>query len=702
MVNVDTRGAAGGSTTAQRRLAVKPKLLALALAGLPAVAGLVLWWVPGGGLLLVLLRSYAVVSLTVAFGWILSLALRRFLWRVGHRMAFSYFLIGVVPIPLFGLLMVVGAYIANGFFLGHLYRDAVHSVASELRFAAQSQIQQIRSGRVRPARTSVPVSFAYYRDGRRIAGEPEAPRHWQEWWVKETIETAAPSPVAAPYVAERDGRPTLMAAVAEERYGVLALYRGDLERELSERSGVWVELLRSDEAADRALSFTFEEREFALRMPRLGRESEELRSFFHPGVEDPGLLDRPSLVWAEISRPFLDLGAGTRAAEYVYATLTGSPRTILFHLISRSAEVDTFAYLVLFALAFALFDIWVLAAMMALLMIAGLSRAVNQMSGATARRVRRGDFTPRIEVRRRDQLGELQLSFNQMTANLEKLVVSAAQKESLERELEIARELQESLLPGELETDETLSFATHFAPSEAIGGDYYDVLPVADGRLAVVVADVSGHGVAAGLRMAMIKSALLLLAEQESDPREILRRLHRLQKSSPAPRGEGSHRGFVTATLALIDRDTGAVEITNAGHSPTYLWRRGEVTEIVLPSLPLGALDGNLCRQSLELEPGDALVWLSDGLIEAIDGREEPFGYDAVVHSLEDVEADGDEEHAAALRDHLLAALEAHTGGGAPEDDRTLVVMVYRPPLGAAVAARSAETISSTGRPSVA
>lgn len=696
MVDVDTRGAAVATAPA-RRLTVKRKLFVVAIAGLPAVVGLVLWWAPGGGVLSVLLRSYAAVSLAVAGGWILALALRRFLWRVGHRLAFSYFLIGVVPIPLFALLTVVAAYIANGFILGHLYRDAVHSVASELRFAAQAQIEQIRYGRVRPARTSVPVAFAYYRDGRRIAGEPETPRYFQQWWVKETIETAAPSPVAAPYVAGRDGRPTLMAAAVEGSYGVLALYRGDLERELSERSGLWVELLRADEAADSALSFTFREREYPLRLPRLGRESEELRSFFHPGIDDPGFLDRPSLVWAEISRPFLDLAAGTRTAEYVYATLTGSPRTILFHLISRSAEVDTFAYLVLFAIAFALFDIWVLAVMMALLMISGLSRAVNHMSGATAR-VRRGDFTPRIEVRRRDQLGELQRSFNQMTANLEKLVDSAAQKEALERELEIARELQESLLPGEVAADETLSFATHFAPSAAIGGDYYDVLPVADGRLAVVVADVSGHGVAAGLRMAMVKSALLLLAEQESDPREILHRLHRLQKSSPPPRGAGSHRGFVTATLALVDRATGEVEITNAGHSPTYLWRRGEVTEIVLPSLPLGALGGGLCGKSVELEPGDALVWLSDGLIEAVDGRQEPFGYDAVIRSLEDVEAD--DEPAATLRDHLLAALEAHTGGGAPEDDLTLVVMVYRPPDAAATAVLP-QASSSADRPSL-
>ena len=656
---------------------MKRKLFLL-VAAFPAVLGIVSWWMPGRGILSVLLSSYAFLFVTLGLGVLAALGLRRVLWRVGHRLAFSYFLIGVVPIPLAGLLILVVAYISNGFLLGHLYRDAVHSVASELRFAAQAQFDQfIRLGQTRQVSSPIPVVFAFYRDGRRLGGDTRAPRHFQKWWVKETIETAAPSPISAPFVALEDGRPTLMAAVAEGRFALLALYAGDLELELSERSGVWVELLRADEAGGgRALSFNFQDREYALRLPRLDWQDRELAEFFYQGDGLPGLMDRPMFGWAEISRPFLDLAEGSHAAEYVYATLTGSPRTIHFHLISRSAEVDTFAYLVMLALIVALIDLWILAAMMALLMISGLSKAVNRLSRAT-RLVQQGDFSARVEVRRKDQLGELQRSFNLMTENLEKLVASAAREELLERDLEIARELQQSLLPGELATGETacfgeaLRFATHFAPSAAIGGDYYDVLPVADGRVAVVVADVSGHGVAAGLRMAMVKSALQLLSEEESDPAKILSRIHSLQSSS---------RGFVTATMALVDCETGQVEITNAGHPPTYLWRAGEVTEIALPSTPLGALEGNFEARKLELEPEDVLVWLSDGLIEAEGGAEEPFGYGRIVESLEQFEGNGAASPALGLRDHLLAALSAHTGDTAPEDDRTLLVMVYRPP----------------------
>jgi len=114
----------------------------------------------------------------------------------------------------------------------------------------------------------------------------------------------------------------------------------------------------------------------------------------------------------------------------------------------------------------------------------------------------------------------------------------------------------------------------------------------------------------------------------------------------------------------------------------------------VLPSPPLGALGLDFGQQTVALEPGDAVVWLSDGMIEATDG-EDPFGYDGIVVALEAIAADVPHD-AAALRDHLLRALEEHTGGRLPDDDRTLVVMVYRPVTAAAVA--TPEATSSSAR----
>lgn len=651
--------------------------IALAAAAVPALPGLFLLLLPlDAGLFGLFAKAYTgTFVLLVAFYFTVR-ALERFLWQVGRRLALSYILIGVIPIPIVILMTLVVAYVVNGFFLGHLYRDAVHSLSSEVRSVAQWQYRVSRGGRVLRSRPSIPVSLAYYSNGRKLGGDPRCPPVWQEWWSKATVETHAPSPVASPFVAFDDGRPTLMAAAGDRRFGVLAVFDGDLELFLSQRAGIWVDLLRSDEENGQDVrSVRVLNQELAVRLPRLDRERPELRRFFYDDREDPSFYDRPSLVWGEISRPFVRLADGEPEAEHVAAALTASPRTLWYHLVSPSAEVDNFAYGVFFFLGVILFDLWVLAAAMALFMVFGLSRAVNQLSAAT-NEVQRGNFSARIDVRRSDQVGALQRSFNQMAQNLEELVSEATQKELLEKELEIARELQRSLLPSEVLSDDCLEMATYFAPSAAIGGDYYDVFRLrncaiqdnengtTDERIAIFVADVSGHGLSAGLRMAMVKSALQLLCEDANDPEQILRRIHRLQKE----------RGFVTATLALLDRETGELVITNAGHSPTYLLRDREVREIVLPSTPLGALRGQFAQESVVLKDGDTVVWLSDGLIEAANADGELLGYEGICRSLEGVEGSATE-----VRDHLLSALRAHTGGMEPDDDQSVVVLSYRP-----------------------
>ncbi len=649
---------------------MKRKHLLLA-AIVPALAGTLLWLLPAElGLAGTLVRSYALAVLLLALLWLLARGLRRFLWRVSRRLAFSYLLIGIVPILLVCLLTGVAAYVMTGFYLGHLYRDAVYSLTHDLQAAGRRQLDQLAARRLTHAAEAIPIRFAYYRDGKRVAGDRRAPARWQRWWPAVAVEAGGTGFAEPSMVADDDGSPTLISAVTKGPYGVLAVFDGDLPRELSERSRVWVDLLRADDPRLRELAkVTVRNREYPIEPVRAGPAREELVEFLYPGDGDPGFLDRPALIWPDVWQPFSELGTGKRAADYVAATLTASLRTVQRTLVEPSAEAGSRVYVLFVALAFLLFDIVVLAALMAILMIFGLSRAVNRMTDAT-RRVQRGDFSARIEVHRRDQIGALQSSFNEMAANLEKLVTEAAQKEILLKDLEIAHELQQSLLPDTLTAPPALRFETYFEPSAAIGGDYYDLLPMRGGRLLVAVADVSGHGISAGLRMAMVKSALEVLCEREDDPEEVLRHLHRLLLAGYAKSGQ---RGFVTATLTRVDAERGELVVINAGHSPTYLLRRGGVREIVLPSPPLGVLGGELGRAAVTLEPEDVVVWLSDGLIEA-QGADEDFGYRRVVAALSGL--DGDPR---AVKESLLAAVAAHTGGLPPDDDRTLVVMAYRP-----------------------
>ena len=457
-----------------------------------------------------------------------------------------------------------------------------------------------------------------------------------------------------------------MAVSSREGLGVIALYAGDLDLELSRRAGAWVETYRSDDPDLQFISLQLRGRKIPIQHLRKDQQAMEAAKFFRGLSVGERFWDDPLLWWGEITGPLFDLDSGKVASEYLAANLNGTPRTVVRTLFASAAEIDAFAWVMLFVVAFLLFDVYAAAALMAVFMIVGLSRAVNRLSRATEA-LRRGDFSVRIPVRRRDQVGDLQRSFNEMAGNLEALVATSAQKELLEKELELARNLQKSLLPSDLPAGGGIEFATLFEPSAAIGGDYFDVLRIAEDELAVIIADVSGHGLSSGLRMAMLKSALLILVEETREPEEILRRLDGVVRSN------GESRFFVTATLGLFNLKTGVLRLTNAGHPPTYVVRGAEVEEILLPSSPLGGLGHSYASATTTLAPGESAVWLSDGLIEATNSSDEPFGYDSVIRILAGIPG----ESAVDIRNRLLAEVERHAAGHPAGDDRTLMVLRY-------------------------
>lgn len=610
--------------------------------------------------------AFATVVVALAaialFLWLLWRVFRALLWSVGRRLAFSYFLLGVLPIPMLALLAAVATYLLAGFFLGHLYRDTARALEADLTVLARERLADFTGGAT-PA-GSGQAAFAYYRDGRRIAGDARAPESWPAWVAARSAPGTAARAGAPPIYALPDGSPTLAAPAVRNGRGVLALPAGDLDKSLRRRGDFWIEVAVPEEGEPDLVSVEIGEKKIPLQWSAKGARSGEAQRFF--GAPDgASWRDRPVLWWGEASGPLIDLATGKELPRYAAVTLNATPRMVQRHLLSSSAEVDAAAWALLLAVSALLLNLYAVAAIMAVVMIVGLSRAVNRLSRATAA-VRRADFSVRIPVRRRDQVGDLQRSFNLMAENLESLVATSAQKEALEKELSIARELQQSLIPHDLPSREGVEFATLFEPSAAIGGDYFDILSLGERRLAVVVADVSGHGLSTGLRMAMLKAALLILVEEERDPEDILRRLDRLVRSDP----EG--RVFVTATYSRIDLSAGTLEIVNAGHPPTYVVRGGVVEEVLLPGSPLGGLGSTYGRRTLQLVPGDLVVWLSDGLIEAIGPDGTPFGYESVIAALT-----GATGSAEALRNRLLAAVEKHAAGQPVQDDRTLVVMRY-------------------------
>ena len=644
------------------------------------------------GLLRTLSKLSFACLVLVALVWAFRALWRSFFWRVGRRLAFSYFTVGVLPMAMLGLIFLLAAYLFGGFLLGHLYRDALDDLDDELVAAAETRVADLQHRRTGLPDRVGDLVFAEYRNGSRISGDAEAPQTWPAWLAagRGRRDGLAGGKVGAhpggadrqPFVALADGRISAAAVAQTDDHAVLVYFAGSIDAELRRRTHVWVDLLRDDDprrkATTRLQIFGREFRLGGLWLDRTPDQSAEYYKLNPPAkAGNPRLWEKPTIVWMESTGALPLLATGQPASESIAAALASSPPSLFRAMLSTSAEVDSAAWIALLGVAVLFAEIYLVAAGIAIFMIVGLSRAVNRLSRATEA-IGHGDFSTRIPVRRKDQLGDLQRSFNEMSEHLEELVQTAAQKEVLDKELALARQVQQDLLPAGIDERPGVEFSTYFEPSAAIGGDYFDILAAGHGRVAVVVADVAGHGLAAGLRMALVKSALTLLIEDRVAAPAILARLHRLL------RNKAGERSFVTASLSLFDPATGSFELTNAGHPPAYIVRgNGQVEEILAPGMPLGAIGsvGGVAAPPGEargkLAPGDALVWLSDGLIECVNAAGEQFGYDRIRQHLA-----GAPTTAESLRNRLLGSIHHHTGGLPADDDRTLVVMVYRAPFG--------------------
>ncbi len=239
-------------------------------------------------------------------------------------------------------------------------------------------------------------------------------------------------------------------------------------------------------------------------------------------------------------------------------------------------------------------------------------------------------------------------------------------------ELEVARELQADLLPHRVPLLPGYGFAHSYRTANEVGGDYYDFTPLPDGRLALAVADASGHGMAAGLVMAIANATLETALDLDPDPQPVLRLLNRTLCRT------GTRRTFLSLFYALLEPDGGRLTYVCAGH-PFPLLRRadGTVEELGCGALPLGIREPHDCPTgSTDLAPGDLVILYTDGLVEATDPeRREAFGYER----LRALAAEGG--GAQDLHARILAAFDSHVGGEALLDDLTLVVMERRPEL---------------------
>jgi serine phosphatase RsbU (regulator of sigma subunit) len=591
----------------------------------------------------------AILAGCVIFWKIVAAAFRLVVRRLALRLAFSYFLIGIVPIPLLAALFAAIGYLLAHQIIATRIRAEVDTLA-EFAHAQGATVPRLRvttDGRV--AASSVPwlkpgddASWA------NDLSDPHPIIAADQVWIGIRESGAKVADVALIPIQDR-AAPWLQWLADRTGYDVTV----ELGSGEETATGYQIKVRRSKENPDPDPKLDFVTPQTAMKRPD---------TFWNRAWLAGVYVDRAVAVIGKTSeeKPVVAFVGRTSPAVFTRQLFTqGVPefRRVIRAVVLSLSGALLLCYLVALAIAFAL--------------VGALVRNVNRLTRA-AEAISHGDFSVRVNSKSRDQIGDLARSFDGMAASIQKLLVETARKEKLEADLAVARAIQESFLPESGASWKGFHAVAHFEPAADLGGDYYDILPMPDGRTAVTIGDVSGHGLPTGLVAAAARASLASFIELGVPAPDAFVRLgHRSRRSRDSER-----RLYTTLALFAYDAARRVGTLTNAGHPAPYRVSGTRVERLALPALPIGLLPGLdpvYPSQDYAFVPGDRLVLFTDGVFEAANAEEEPFGYER----LEALLSRGGGRPASELVQEILAAVAAHVGPTPLEDDRTLLILTF-------------------------
>jgi serine phosphatase RsbU (regulator of sigma subunit) len=646
-----------------------------------------------------------------------------FLWRVRRKLTLSYVFIGFVPI-----LLIVVFFLLCGLLLffnvsSYLVQSRVEALVDETRFLAEATAIEL-------AQTSDDASFDEVLTRRQEAAS--ARYHGASMIVVPTMRVCGPAnappgravsrPLASGAWVHLDAPTSLPSWVTCEGYaGLIAYQAPPMGTAAIRESPLWRTHLvvravaLPTEAVPRyaviidvpvtAATGLQIQNDTGIELgdiSTLGMTATDVKPVTGRAIEQdsPGPSTREALTWMTFLN-YVDWFTGRMGNVVI---VIGLKVPDIYRRISATPLTQIGDYsvgqllLILLAVVGGLFlAIQSVALVTGLKLARSITGAVHELATGTEH-VRRGDFSHRISVESHDQLGDLADSFNSMTASVEDLLREKAEKERLEQELRIARQIQMSLLPQEPLTLEGLSVTAHCEPAREVGGDYYDYLPLGDGRVGIIIADVAGKGTSAALYMAELKGLMLSLSQLHASPRELLISANRIIAQHL------DARSFIAMTYAVVDMCAGTMTYARAGHCP-LIYLPGEAgrgqaaggrrmqgeggssvqvavhrrAQIQIPDgLVLGLkIDGGerfeklLEEVTLPLGAGDVVLLFTDGVTEAMNAAGEPFGEERLAALVEE---HGDLPFQE-LRDRILGEIRAFVGDTGLHDDLTLVLL---------------------------
>jgi sigma-B regulation protein RsbU (phosphoserine phosphatase) len=359
--------------------------------------------------------------------------------------------------------------------------------------------------------------------------------------------------------------------------------------------------------------------------------------------------------------------------------VTTRPSTVLSTVFGQKLEWDQVAFGAFVFVAVVLLIVEILSVVKGISLTRTITGAVHELYMGT-QRVKEGDFSHRIPVHGDDQLAELTASFNTMTENLGRLILVAKEKERLQSELEIAKEVQTQLFPKSAPRLRSLEITGVCHPARMVSGDYYDFMTLSEGALAFAIGDVAGKGISAALLMAAIQSTMrtqltagIPVAAAAGNgglhahisTADIVSQLNKQLYANTAP------EKYATFCFGIYDEPTHTLAYTNAGHLPPLVISGGEAGTLEVTGTVVGAFPwARYEERSVRLSHGDVLVAYTDGIVEPENEYGEAFGEERL-HDLLVKHASAGSE---AMIARTMEAVRQWTGSSDLQDDMTMIV----------------------------
>jgi sigma-B regulation protein RsbU (phosphoserine phosphatase) len=594
----------------------------------------------------------------------------RLLWSLRNRLIVAYLFIAVVPVLLLLTLAILAGQILYSQLGGYLLYEDIHNRLGDM---ADSAANIAAAERTLPASISDKAVEDALEAQIRVAYSGELPALKIEFHAdpRRLARIAGPNAKEFTGILQSGGETQLIAMREVESA------RGKSLIELSLRvTPEFLETVAPDLGPIQVTALQRADRQDSVNAVQLGnvryrflnristrhRTLQNANYWFDPVIEG----------FSKLDATYLEEGGKAAEKQPVFAAFTARPSVLNGRIFSSLGEFSGSRVFGFELVAAFLLLIEIVALITGIVLTRAITSAVAELYRAT-QSVQEGDLTYRVKIERRDQLGILGESFNLMTSSILNLIEEQRQRQRLENEISIAREVQNQLFPQRVPSVPGVEIEAICKAARTVSGDYYDFIQLSPTRIAIAIADISGKGISAALLMASLQAALrsqLLAPGSDSmSTAELVSRLNRhLVRNTADDR-------FATFFVAVYDSSTRILRYTNAGHLPSFCICGDHAFYLDKGGMVLGVFEEYVFEEGSEIVPPDSiLVGYSDGLVEPENVYGEEFG----IQRLRDAAIRLHASSPKAVAQGMMQAAEEWAGTAEQADDMTVIVARLR------------------------